>query len=122
MQIGVTRALRGHVDSLVWNITPRRQEFADGAVLLLLRSEIDVGENALSVFEEVQVVGALQPIGDRAQDPQTYALRLGIADEIERLVDEFQIETWICRHLSHDCLLAACNFAWRVSGALWRTP
>ena len=32
-------------------------------------------------------------------------LRFRIADEIERLVDEFQIETWICRQLSHICLL-----------------
>ena len=51
-------------------------------------------------WNRCRLLWALQAIGDRAQDPQTDALGFRIADEIERLVDEFEIETWICRHLS----------------------
>ena len=49
--------------------------------------------------------GALQAIGDRTQNSQADALFFRIADEIERLVDEFEIETWIGRHLSQIGLL-----------------
>ena len=105
VQIGVARPFRGHVDPLVGNVAPRREEFADGAVLLLLGPKIDVGQNTLGVLEQVQILRALQAIGDRTQNSQADALFFRIADEIERLVDEFEIETWIGRHLSQIGLL-----------------
>jgi hypothetical protein len=64
MQVGMTRTLRGHVDSLVRDISPPNQKIAYGSVLLFLRSEIDVGKNALSIFEEMKVVRALESISD----------------------------------------------------------
>jgi len=105
MQIGMARTFRRHVDPLVGNVAPRREELTDGAVLLLLRSEVHVGEHPLGVLEQVQILRTLQAIGDRAQDSQADALFFRIADEIERLVDEFEIETWIGRHLSQIGLL-----------------
>ena len=82
------------------HISARRQKFPDGAVLLPLGGEIDVGEDPLRVLKQMQIVGALQAIGDGAEDAQTNALGLGVADEAESFVDEFQIETGISRHFS----------------------
>ena len=105
MQIGVTRSFRRHVDPFVRDVAARHEEFADGAVLFLLGAEIDVGKNALGVLEQVQILRALQAIGDRAQDSQSYALGFRIADETKGLIDEFEVETWIGRHLSQVGLL-----------------
>jgi hypothetical protein len=41
----------------------------------------------------------LKAIGDRAQDAEANVLGFRVADESERLIDELQIKTWICRHL-----------------------
>jgi hypothetical protein len=38
----------------------------------------------------------LKAVGDRTEDPQANSLRLGVSDEVKRLIHEFQIETWIC--------------------------
>src|SRR6476619_6266659 len=98
-------SFRRPIDPLVRDVAARREEFTDGAVLLLLGSEIDVGKDALGILKEMQIVWALEAIGDRAQDSKANTLRLRIADEIEGLVHELQVKTWISRHFSHVCLL-----------------
>jgi hypothetical protein len=105
VQIGVARSFRRHVDPLVGHVAASYEEFADGAVLLLLGAEIDVGKDALGVLKQVQILRALQAIGNRTQDSQADALGFRIADETECLVDEFEVETWIGRHFSQMDLL-----------------
>ena len=101
MQIGVAGAFRRHIDAFVGHISARHQKLAYRAVLLSLGAKIHVREHALGIFEQVQIVGALEPIGDRPQNAEANAFGLRIADEAQRFIHEFQIETWICRHLSH---------------------
>ena len=68
MQKGMAGAFRGHVDPFVGNVAARNQEFANRAVLLFLGAKIDVGEDALAILKQVQIVGTLQAIGDRAEN------------------------------------------------------
>ena len=56
-------------------------------------------------WNRCRLLRALQAIGDRAQDSQSYALGFRIADETKGLVDEFEVETWIGRHFSQVGLL-----------------
>ena len=62
------------------------------------------GEGAPGILEEVQIVGALQPIGDRTQNAEPNTLGFRVTDKVECLVHELQVEAWIRRLLIHICL------------------
>src|SRR5262245_21357965 len=98
----MARAFRGHLDALVRHVAAPHEKLAYGAVLLSLGAEIDVGEDLLGVLKQMEIVGALEPVGNRTEDAQPNAFGLGIADKAQSFVHEFQIETWISRHLSHN--------------------
>ncbi len=53
----------------------------------------------------MQIVGALETIGDRAENAEPYAFGFRVVNEGKRFVDKLQVKAWIGGHLIQLSLL-----------------
>jgi hypothetical protein len=66
----------------------------EGTNLLALRAgggEVDIGEVARHLIEEVQVRGTVQAVGEGAEDAQLESSLLRFLDDVQRAVDVLEI-------------------------------